>query len=432
MSAAATAAGEARASATPSRAATHRAGAAVRDITPPLVWADGSPVLLAGFWPARPATGIHSRLAVRAIALAETDGAPVVLAVVDLIGLPRSVVLGVRADVEGSGDGTRAVLAATHVHSGPDTIGFWGPDDETSGVDAAYLARVEAAFVEAVRAAIASMVPATLDVACVRVPGVARNARQPAIVDDDLVVLRAADAGGATIATLLDFPCHPEVLDGDSTVVSSDYAGDLCGRVEGAIGGTAVFAAGALGAMMTPDREVADVPALERMGEALATAACEALTTSARALGPGLSLERRRVVIPMGNPVFEAAFAAGLVEARERTADGAVVTDVSLVEIGGPTGLRLAAVPGELAPTLGLPLRRALAPATAAVVGLADDELGYILDPADYVFPDDPRDPGEHYEETMSVGREAGPVVTGAIVSILATEAAGTPQTGGT
>ena len=94
-------------------------------------------------------------------------------------------------------------------------------------------------------------------------------------------------------------------------------------------------------------------------------------------------------------------------------------------------GLRLAAVPGELAPTLGLPLKRALAPALPAIVGLADDELGYFLDPVDFVFPDDPRDPGEHYEETMSVGREAGPVVTDAIRSLLATEAAGATATGG-
>lgn len=106
--------------------------------------------------------------------------------------------------------------------------------------------------------------------------------------------------------------------------------------------------------------------------------------------------------------------------------------DPVVLAIGGAAGLRLAAVPGELAPTLGLPLKRALAAATAVIVGLADDELGYILDPADYVFPDDPREPGEHYEETMSVGREAGPIVTDAIMAILATKAARTPGTGGT
>jgi hypothetical protein len=387
-------------------------------------------VLLAGFWPARPATAIHSPLLVRAIALAEADGAPVVLAVADLIGLPRGIVERARARIEADGT-TRAILAATHVHSGPDTIGFWGPDDETSGADPAYLARVEEALVDASRGAIDSLRPARLEVAAVRVPGVARNNRQPDAVDDELILLRASDRDGATIATFLDFACHPEVLDGDSTVVSADYAGDLCRRVEAALGGVAVFAAGDLGAMMSPDREVADVAALERMGARLAEAAVAALGAGARPLGPGVRLARREVAIPAENPVYEAALASGLVDPRPRRADGAIVSDVSLLEIGGPAGLRLAGVPGELAPTLGLPLKATMAPATAAIIGLADDELGYILDPADFVFPDDPRDPGEHYEETMSVGREAGPVVTDAIASLLATEAAGATPTGG-
>ncbi|MEO8274256.1 MAG: hypothetical protein ABI620_09340 [Chloroflexota bacterium] len=411
---------------------THRVGAATRDITPPLTWDDGSPVLLAGFWPARPASAVHSQLCVRAVAIAEPDGPPVVLAVADLIGLPRSLVLGAREIVEARGDGLRAVLAATHVHSGPDTIGFWGPDDDTSGVDTGYLDRVRTAFVEAVFAAAAGMVPVTLSVATARVPDVARNARQPEIVDDEVAILRAVDAGGRTVATLLDFPCHPEVLDGDSTLISSDYAGHLCRSVERDLGGVAVFAAGALGAMMTPDRDVADVAALERMGARIAKAALGALGTSARVLGPGVRFDRQEVQIPLGNPVFEAATASGLVEARDRGPRGEVVTNVSLIEIGGATGLRLAAVPGELAPTLGLPLKRSLGPAVGVVVGLADDELGYILDPVDYAFPDDPRDPGGHYEETMSVGREAGPVVTDAIASLLATQAARTTQTGGT
>lgn len=411
---------------------THLAGAATRDITPPLRWADGSPTLLAGFWPARPATGVHSPLAVRAIAIAEPGADPVVLAVADLVGLPRSLVLGAREAAAARRPGLQAVLAATHVHSGPDTIGFWGPDDGTSGVDPVYLARVEEAFVEVIVEAVSAMVPVTLDLATVAVPGVARNARQPDIVDDELAVLCARGADGRTVVTMLDFPCHPEVLDDGSTLISADYAGDLCRRVEAALGGTAVFAAGALGAMMTPDRVVADVAALERMSGRLAEAAVAALRAQARTLGAGLRFERRRIAIPSENPVFEAALASGLVEARERGEGGAVLSEVSLLEIGGADGLRLAAVPGEMAPTLGLPLKRALAPATAAIVGLADDELGYILDPADYAFPEDPRDPGEHYEETMSVGREAGPVVTDAIMAILATEAVGTPVNGGT
>ena len=63
------------------RGATHRAGAAAVDITPALGGPAVAPTLLAGFWPARPATGIHSPLEVRAVALAALDGPPVVLAV---------------------------------------------------------------------------------------------------------------------------------------------------------------------------------------------------------------------------------------------------------------------------------------------------------------------------------------------------------------
>ncbi|MFM2106711.1 MAG: hypothetical protein RL338_1743 [Chloroflexota bacterium] len=410
---------------------THRAGAAAIPITPRLAGPDGTPTLLAGFWPPRPATGVHSPLEVRALALATPDGPPVVIVVADLVGLPRGLVLSARLAIEGAATGARAILAATHVHSGPDTIGLWGPDDATSGVDPAYLGRVEAAVVAAARAAIAALVPVGLEAAAIRVPGVARNARQPAIVDDELTILRAVGADGRTVATFLDFPCHPEVLDGSTTLVSADYPGALRERVEAALGGTAVFAAGALGAMMTPARDEPTVAELERAGARLADAALAALAGEARRLGPGLRFDRRPIAIPSENPVFEGALAAGIVAPRERTASGAITSDVSLVEIGGPAGLRLAAVPGELAPTLGLPLKAALAPALTAIVGLADDELGYFLDPADFVFPDDPRAPGEHYEETMSVGREAGPVVADAIRSLLATEAAGATATGG-
>lgn len=411
--------------------ATHRAGASAVDITPSLGGREAAPTLLAGFWPARPATGVHSALEVRAIALAALEGPPVVLAVADLVGLPRDLVLSARTAIEQPGSGVRAILAATHVHSGPDTIGFWGPDDATSGVDPAYLARVEAAFVTAARAALAALVPVTLEAAATDVHGVARNARQPEILDEELTILRAVDDRGRTVATLLDFPCHPEVLDGSTTLVSADYPGALRSRIEAAFGGLAVFAAGALGAMMTPARDEPTAAEVERAGAALADAAVRVLADGVRPLGPGLRFGRRPIAIPSANPVFEEALAAGLLAPRERTATGAITSDVSLVEIGGPTGLRLAAVPGELAPTLGLPLKQALAPALPAIIGLADDELGYFLDPADFVFPDDPRNPGEHYEETMSVGREAGPLVTDAIWSLLATEAAVATGTGG-
>jgi hypothetical protein len=51
---------------------------------------------------------------------------------------------------------------------------------------------------------------------------------------------------------------------------------------------------------------------------------------------------------------------------------------------------------------------------------LANDELGYILPQEDYVYPEDPFEPGDHYEETMSVGPEAGPRLLSALRAMLA------------
>lgn len=58
--------------------------------------------------------------------------------------------------------------------------------------------------------------------------------------------------------------------------------------------------------------------------------------------------------------------------------------------------------------------------ATAAIIGLANDELGYILPAADFHFPADPFAPADHYEETMSIGVEAGPKLMATLAALLA------------
>jgi hypothetical protein len=98
---------------------------------------------------------------------------------------------------------------------------------------------------------------------------------------------------------------------------------------------------------------------------------------------------------------------------------GVVRSEVSLTRVGP---LWLAGVPGELLPKLGLALKEAMRAAGAlypAVVGLANDELGYILPQEDYCYPDDPFSPGAHYEETMSVGPLMGPRVMEALGELI-------------
>src|SRR6476661_4598945 len=100
------------------------AGAATRIITPPL---GDRPVFLAGFQGGRRATAVHSDLYARALALRLGERVAILVAC-DLIGLSAPDVEDMRPMLAARDiDPDALVVACTHTHSGPDTIGLWGP-----------------------------------------------------------------------------------------------------------------------------------------------------------------------------------------------------------------------------------------------------------------------------------------------------------------
>jgi hypothetical protein len=98
---------------------------------------------------------------------------------------------------------------------------------------------------------------------------------------------------------------------------------------------------------------------------------------------------------------------------------GKITTEVNLIKVGD---LWLATVPGEMLPKLGLALKASLKEAgarVAGVIGLANDEVGYILPAEDFKYPLNPLNPGAHYEETNSISKAVGPKVMQAVLSLL-------------
>ena len=85
--------------------------------------------------------------------------------------------------------------------------------------------------------------------------------------------------------------------------------------------------------------------------------------------------------------------------------DGTLTTDVGVLDLGAA---RAACWPGEVLPALGLRSKARLDTPVPLLFGLANDELGYILPDEDFVEPTDWDDPGRQYEESMSVGPDAG------------------------
>jgi hypothetical protein len=383
---------------------TLRVGYAQRTITPSLA----SPVYLAGFGQNRLAETVHDDLYVRVLAL-EQGGTRLALAALDLIGLSRHHCLEIGRRINECVPDTRLITACTHVHHGPDTIGLWGPDLATTGVNPDYLAGIKAKVVDAVRIAWDQMVPVWLRMASVHVPGVAKNARDPEIVDDELACVQFCHPEkGAVVVTVLDFPCHPEVLWENNPHITSDYPGYLRRSVEAETSAPCLFFSGAIGGMMTPDVEDHSFEEAEGIGESLARAALDALSGVEAQTVDRVAHACREFSVPMENPVFQMAIEAGLLPSILDD-DGAVATEANLLKIGRAW---FATVPGELLPKLGLTLKAELRQAgaqVAGIIGLANDELGYILPQEDFVFPANPFEPGDHYEETMSIGPQTGP-----------------------
>jgi hypothetical protein len=405
-------------------AATFHAGAARRIITPDLT---AGTVYLAGFQVNRRATEVHDDLYVRALAI-RADEAPesstqplcFILVVCDLIGILHADVLAVRQAVQERGiDPSALIIAATHVHSGPDTIGLWGPSRWRSGVSAKYQAFLRGQIVEAVIETVSDLRPAHLCAGTCTMEGWLKNARRPEVLDSELSVLRATTVQGDPVFTLVNLACHPEVMFGENTAITADYAGAACQAVEESAGGTALFASADLGGMMTPD-----VSAQERTFETVEAMGRDVALAALSAVDAGRDLEwhsprffRREVTLPLENPLFRFAIRIGLLPSLTRNRNGDVVSQVSLLDLGP---LRLVGIPGELLPRPGVHLRCLLGVPYRFLIGLADDELGYLLPSGDFVYPRNPFRPGHHYEETMSVSRYATPLLMEAWVGLLA------------
>jgi hypothetical protein len=79
------------------------------------------------------------------------------------------------------------------------------------------------------------------------------------------------------LASLFDFPCHPEVLWEYNPHISADYPGSLRREVEEATQAPCIFFAGALGGMITPDVKEHSFKEAESMGKRLAVEGLKAL-----------------------------------------------------------------------------------------------------------------------------------------------------------
>jgi hypothetical protein len=451
------------------------AGAAARVITP-VLGDPARPVYLGGAGIGVRATEVHDDLFARALVVTDRRGAGLGLVVLDLIGFFHDDVEAVREELRARRPDVRLdhlAVASTHTHSGPDVLGLWTPPG--GSVDGAYVARVRALAVQAVVEAWERRRPAEVIVGGGAAPGLAEDTRLPRVLDERVMALGLRGAGsGGNVASLAAWSSHPTVVGEGNTAISADFPRAVVSALERDRGGVGLYVSGALGGQIGSrrvrlhDPETGGPPSsdfrrAEILGDRIGRIAVEALrrAEAAGALGDAaLGVRSREIFLPVDNP----RFAAGLVEGRIRPRrlfpregggpgrlpgelpdrwslrPGAfsVQSEVAVVEIGE---VILVLVPGEPYPELviggiqdpqdpgadfpGGPAEEPLASLAAGrpvvVVGLANDEVGYII-PSSQWDSEPPYAYGRsrpQYGEENSLGPETAPRILEALGELL-------------
>ena len=401
-------------------AAPLRAAFAEVDITPDL--ANGRPVWIAGYGHNRRATGVHDPLVARAVLL--DDGqSRMALVCADVVGLQYPTVQKIRARLA---DYRYVMVSSTHNHEAPDTIGIWGRTPLVSGVDEQWLDEVVERIVAMVRGAEKSLTAVRADYGTAEDATLLGDSRLPKVYDGVLRVLRFTRTdNNRTAGLLVQWNCHPESLGSKNTLLTADFPYATVAALKQRHDCPVAYFTGAVGGLMAPPDgrikdangkllEEGDFEYARVYGEEVAALADRAVAAAEPIRLTPLEAFSRPITVPLANPLYQAARTFGVIERTGRVWNGdferlgepvtpktatgevAVETEVAYLRLGE---LHVACIPGELYPELvygqfqepvephadfaDAPRERHVMgifpSAKALIVGLANDEIGYII-----------------------------------------------------
>ena len=283
-----------------------KASIAVSDYTP----ATGIPFGRLGVNRLAP-TGVHSPLTARLALFADNHGMSGVLSLPQnrVRRLVARELRAVLAEATGAEPGAFAI-AATHTHNAPILVP-WRTDDPSFSV----LDRLREHVLRLGREAVAGLRPVSLAEGRVRVPGLA-GCRRPVYRADDgreqvgthgprsgadflrmespdedeLRVLFVLDETGTVSGGIVNFACHPTTMYAEP-LISADYPGNLCDRLDKHFGCRFLFLTGPAG---DQSPEVGGGPdACAAMGRRLADAAIDSLVRAEPSIPGAVRVDRR-------------------------------------------------------------------------------------------------------------------------------------------
>jgi hypothetical protein len=372
----------------PAARAEIQAGAAVRAITPdPLLPVSG------GMGPTRPVREKRGELTARAVVFRKGDVSVAVVSL-DLLGFPSVLGDRVRAKIRRIPP-AHILIGSTHTHSAPDCYAF--PDGQGGHTgDLPYMEFVCDKAAEAVNEAIDRLQPAWVRVATGEAQGkIAYNYYAPDLYDRRMSVIQAVGPQGKTIATLVNYAVHPEVLGNGVGVLSPDLVGPLCETVESRVGGTALFMNGAQGGMITADNRDLDRPRdpqraywsdsrswdeCLRIGRLMASEALRIVKDAPEQKDPTLYCDAISLRFPVESKAMWAVIMGSPLRYPHHD-DRSIDARINLVNLGNA---QILTIPGEALPNIGFYLKRKMRGRHNLLFGLTNEAFGYILTKVDF------------------------------------------------
>jgi hypothetical protein len=374
-------------------------------------------VWIAGFSNNRPAKGVHDRLWARAVAF-RNHGLTMAMVSLDSIGIFYDQFIDVRKSIDPALHVDHVMFSSLHNHEAPDTMGIWSYSVFPSRFDHGYMELVRRACKEAVEQAVRNLEPA--DTILAEVPagpdGFVDDSRKPLVYDNLIRCARFVRKGkDETIVTLVEWGCHPETLGGGNSLLTSDFCGYWRDAVENGVpepkgvkglGGMCIYFQGMVGGLMTqlhttvPHRNGTDkyteasFEKAQALGENLAVLTLNSLR-GGKAWRPAdnqLAVAARTIFVPVRG-LFGVGMFLGLAHPGWYWGKGK--TEINAIRIGD---IEMLTIPGEIYPEIGdggiespegadypnapaeiPPLRSKMKGKLNMIIGLANDEIGYII-----------------------------------------------------
>lgn len=404
---------------------------------------------IAGYGENNPAKGVIDPQYAHALWLDDNSGKGGHLFIsLDIVGLLNKDVNNLRNALgefkEITGCRTITIMS-THNHAGIDTMGIWGRLPHT-GKSKKFMTIMFNAVITAASAAYRDRRKGKLYLGRIEVPDMQEDIRTPEVYSKTLTRLRFVPDDGTREIYFINFASHSESLQGCNSLVSADFPCYLREKIRNDTGAETIYGVGAIGGMISMKIEDEDklrkenrlLESTRNIGFRLADYAMS--ITEEYELKAKISHIKQEFYVPVENPVLTIACQLGILNADAYTLpyseEKVLKTELNYFEIDS---LKILMIPCELFPELayggylsedesaeGLPpeinpepLIKIAEDENLLIFGLANDELGYVLPPNDFMLNTDApyldraidRFGRRHYEETNSMGPDTAAII---------------------